>query len=34
MGGVRNDRDAVDLLPVAKKNEMRERTGAWDGVLK
>ena len=31
---VRDNRDPVDLLPAATKDEMRERTGAWDGVLK
>ncbi|MEN8686635.1 MAG: efflux transporter outer membrane subunit [Desulfuromonadales bacterium] len=31
---IREDRDPVDLLPASMKDEMRERTGAWDGVLK
>lgn len=30
---IRNNRDPVDLLPEAMKEQMRERTGAWDGVL-
>jgi outer membrane protein TolC len=31
---IRNDRDPVELLPAAMKDEMRERTRAWEGVLK
>ncbi len=31
---IRDNRDPVDLLPAATKDEMRERTRAWDGVLK
>jgi NodT family efflux transporter outer membrane factor (OMF) lipoprotein len=31
---IRGDQDPVDLLPAAMKEEMRERTRAWDGVLK
>jgi len=30
---IREDRDPVELLPATMKDEMRERTGAWDGVL-
>ncbi|MDH3925483.1 MAG: TolC family protein, partial [Xanthomonadales bacterium] len=30
---IRNGQDPVDLLPDAMKAEMRERTGAWKGVL-
>lgn len=30
---IRENRDPVDLLPDATKDEMRERTGAWRGVL-
>ena len=30
---IREGRDPVELLPAAMKEEMRERTGAWDGVL-
>jgi len=30
---IRGQQDPVDLLPAATKDEMRERTGAWDGVL-
>jgi len=30
---IRDNRDPVDLLPAATKDEMRERTGAWKGVL-
>jgi NodT family efflux transporter outer membrane factor (OMF) lipoprotein len=30
---IRGDRDPVELLPEPMKAEMRERTGAWDGVL-
>lgn len=30
---IREDRDPVDLLPATMKEEMRERTEAWDGVL-
>jgi outer membrane protein TolC len=30
---IRNGQDPVDLLPDAMKAEMRERTGAWEGVL-
>ncbi|MDH4018619.1 MAG: efflux transporter outer membrane subunit [Xanthomonadales bacterium] len=30
---IRNGQDPVDLLPESMKAEMRERTGAWDGVL-
>jgi len=30
---IRNGQDPVDLLPELMKTEMRERTGAWDGVL-
>ena len=29
----REDKDPVDLLPSAMKDEMRERTKAWEGVL-
>ena len=31
---IRGDRDPVELLPEPMKAEMRERTGAWDGLLK
>jgi hypothetical protein len=31
---IRGDKDPVELLPATMKDEMRERTGAWDGVLK
>ncbi len=31
---IRNDRDPVELLPATMKDEMRERTEAWDDVLK
>ena len=31
---IRNNRDPVELLPAAMKEEMRERTGDWEGVLK
>jgi len=30
---IRDNRDPVDLLPAAMKEEMRERTRAWKGVL-
>ena len=30
---IREDRDPVDFLPEAMKDEMRARTGAWKGVL-
>jgi NodT family efflux transporter outer membrane factor (OMF) lipoprotein len=30
---VRDNRDPVDLLPAGMKESMRERTGAWKGVL-
>jgi outer membrane protein TolC len=30
---IRDNRDPVDLLPEDMKEEMRERTGAWKGVL-
>jgi NodT family efflux transporter outer membrane factor (OMF) lipoprotein len=30
---IRENRDPVDLLPAAMKEEMRERTRAWKGVL-
>ena len=30
---IREDRDPVDFLPAAMKDEMRERTRAWKGVL-
>jgi NodT family efflux transporter outer membrane factor (OMF) lipoprotein len=30
---IRNNKDPVDLLPAAMKEEMRERTKAWDGIL-
>jgi NodT family efflux transporter outer membrane factor (OMF) lipoprotein len=30
---IRNGRDPVNLLPDTMKAEMRERTGAWEGVL-
>ena len=30
---IRAERDPVELLPAAMKEEMRERTGAWEGVL-
>ena len=30
---IRNGQDPVDLLPEPMKAEMRERTGAWEGVL-
>lgn len=30
---IREDRDPVELLPAAMKDEMRKRTKAWDGVL-
>ena len=31
---IREDRDPVDLLPATMKDEMLERTRAWEGVLK
>lgn len=31
---VRDNQDPVELLPAAMKDKMRERTGAWKGVLK
>ncbi len=31
---IRNNRDPVDLLPATMKDEMRERTTDWEGVLK
>jgi hypothetical protein len=31
---IRDNQDPVDLLPATMKDEMRERTRAWDGVLK
>lgn len=31
---IRDDRDPVELLPELMKAEMRERTGAWEDVLK
>jgi hypothetical protein len=31
---IRDGPDPVNLLPAAMKDEMRERTRAWDGVLK
>ena len=31
---IRENKDPVDLLPAAMKEEMRERTKVWDGVLK
>jgi len=30
---IREDRDPVDLLPASMKDEMKERTNAWNGVL-
>ena len=30
---IRANKDPVDLLPPAMKEEMRERTKAWEGVL-
>jgi len=30
---IREGRDPVDLLPSAMKEEMEERTRAWEGVL-
>jgi outer membrane protein TolC len=30
---IREDKDPVDLLPSSMKNEMLERTKAWEGVL-
>jgi outer membrane protein TolC len=30
---IRENRDPVDSLPAEMKDEMRERTGAWKGVL-
>ena len=30
---IRQDRDPVDLLPQSMKDEMRERTRQWEGVL-
>jgi NodT family efflux transporter outer membrane factor (OMF) lipoprotein len=30
---IRDNRDPVDLLPAATKETMRQRTGAWKGVL-
>ena len=30
---IRENKDPVDLLPAAMKDEMRERTRAWEGVL-
>lgn len=30
---IREDRDPVDLLPVEMKEDMRNRTGQWEGVL-
>ena len=31
---IRNNADPVDFLPAEMKEEMRQRTGAWEGVLK
>jgi NodT family efflux transporter outer membrane factor (OMF) lipoprotein len=31
---IRDNRDPVDLLPATMKDEMRERTSDWEGVLK
>jgi NodT family efflux transporter outer membrane factor (OMF) lipoprotein len=31
---IRNNRDPVDLLPAATKEVMKQRTEAWEGVLK
>ena len=31
---IRENRDPVDLLPAATKDEMRNRTGLWDEVLR
>ena len=31
---IRDGRDPVDLLPDSMKDEMRDRTDAWDGVLR
>ena len=31
---IRGNADPVDFLPAAMKEEMRQRTDAWDGVLK
>ena len=30
---IRENRDPVDLLPAAMKDEMRERTKTWKGAL-
>jgi NodT family efflux transporter outer membrane factor (OMF) lipoprotein len=30
---IRDDRDPVDLLPAGMKETMKQRTGAWEGVL-
>lgn len=30
---IRDNKDPVDFLPEAMKQQMRERTGAWEGVL-
>ena len=31
---IRDDRDPVEQLPASMKKQMRERTEAWDGVLR
>jgi NodT family efflux transporter outer membrane factor (OMF) lipoprotein len=31
---IRDNRDPVDLLPASTRETMRERTGAWEGILK
>jgi hypothetical protein len=30
---IRESRDPVDFLPASMKEEMRDRTGQWKGVL-
>ena len=30
---IRDNQDPVDSLPETMKEQMRERTGAWEGVL-
>jgi len=30
---IRNSRDPVELLPATMKEQMKERTGAWEGIL-
>ena len=31
---IRENKDPVDILPSEMKDEMRQRTKAWEGVLK